>query len=100
MESINLGLKLKKLRKTSGAYPSQWEGELDIGKIFYARYEGAQLNYGIETNLNNSVDECWKNESIKVDTGTEGMSSNQMMRLLGITTEELMDPWPDSGDGW
>lgn len=100
MGLINFKLKIKKLRKTSGAYPSQWEGELDSGEIFYARYEGGQLHYGVGADLNDAVTGCWRNEPIKVYTGTEGMSSNQIIRLLELVVKKLEDPQPDDGDGW
>lgn len=47
--------KVVALKKTSLACPSQWEGELEDGRILYARYRHGELSVGVGDDIEEAV---------------------------------------------
>ena len=42
-----MNLEIIDMRKTCGACPSQWEGHLKDGRMFYIRYRGGRLSLAV-----------------------------------------------------
>lgn len=43
------------LKKTSLACPSQWEGELEDGRMLYARYRHGEMSVGVGNDIEEAV---------------------------------------------
>lgn len=48
-------MEIVKIIQTCGACPSQWEGKLKDGRMFYARYRWGVLEISVSNNPSNSV---------------------------------------------
>ena len=80
-----INLKLKNLKQTCIACPSQWEGELENGKFIYIRYRWGNLGYGIGENHDDAVKKYNYGEDVG-DNGFDGeMNTEDMMRYLGLS---------------
>ena len=56
--------KIKKITKTCGGYPSQWEGKLENGKMIYIRYRWGLLDVRISKKPTDDILEAVKGKSI------------------------------------
>lgn len=56
--------KIKKLERTCFACPSQWEGELEDGRMIYIRYRYGYLYVKISEGTTNNISDTVKGEQI------------------------------------
>lgn len=56
--------KIKKLERTCFACPSQWEGELEDGRMIYIRYRYGCLYVKISENYTNDISDAVRNKII------------------------------------
>jgi len=56
--------RMKKLERTCFACPSQWEGELEDGRMIYIRYRWGCLEVSISGNATDDISDAVKGETI------------------------------------
>lgn len=79
-------MKIKELKQTTQACPSQWEGTMEDGKFIYIRFRWGVLSVGIGKDeaeaVNNSSTNMYYNK--KVSDDLDGvMSTEEMLKLIG-----------------
>ena len=65
-------MKVKNIKNTCGACPSQWEGNLDDGRMIYIRYRWGYLSIRVSNNPSNDVYDAVDGEEVfgkQVDEG-------------------------------
>lgn len=77
------------LKKTCTACPSQWEGTLDDGRAFYARYRWGELTVGLGEGVDEAVDNSMSADALVqeyVGDGLDGFMNIEELRvnLLGL----------------
>ena len=76
-------LRITEIIETCSACPSPWEGKLEDGRHFYARFRFGYLSFSVGS----SVDDAVMGEEVygrKVSDGLDGvMSMDDMMRHVG-----------------
>lgn len=73
-------MKLSKIVQTCSACPSQWEGLLDDGQYFYARFRGGHGTFSVGTSVDQAVCEWsvgdWLNGSMYTEELFEVLVEN------------------------
>lgn len=76
---------VRTLKKTCAACPSQWEGTMEDGRSFYARYRWGRLTWGFGPSVNAAVDASIQCKGISLGKPLAGdMGTLEMMRTLGL----------------
>lgn len=57
-------MKASTLLMTCEVCPSQWEGKLDDGRMFYIRYRWGSLSVRVSRSITNDVDDAVLGESV------------------------------------
>jgi hypothetical protein len=76
-------MKVSKITQTCWACPSQWEGNLDDGRMFYARYRWGGLTIRLSDNPTNSLSNLFENNEIvcseTLGDGYDGVLEQEML---------------------
>ena len=76
---------IETIRQTCWACPSQWEGKLKDGRMFYIRYRYGGLRFSVSEKSTNNVADAVNEETIyyeKVGADLDGVISLQEVRAL------------------
>jgi hypothetical protein len=77
--------RLKTLRVTCSACPTQWEGTTEDGKHFYARYRWGRLTWGFGSGIDAAVDAAMDTEGKKLGGDLDGeLSTRDMLENVGL----------------
>ena len=79
--------KVKWLEQTCDCCPSQWEGKLEDGRMFYVRYRFGVFKVLLSNNPTDNLDDCWDNGKEIVyecdsDSFNGFMTEDEMIELL------------------
>lgn len=77
--------RLRTLRITCSACPTQWEGSTEDGKQFYARYRWGRLTWGFGNDIDAAVDASLDNMGIDLSSDLDGeLSTREMLKNVGL----------------
>lgn len=66
-------MKVKTLKKACLACPSQWEGDLDDGRVVYVRYRHGELSVGVGETINAAVQNAGSEEALYAEELSDGL---------------------------
>ena len=76
-------MKIKQLKQTCSAFPSQWEARTEDDKYVYIRYRGGYLSMGV----GGTEDEAIRKDVVGIEVGHSfagEMSTEDMMKHLDL----------------
>jgi hypothetical protein len=86
-------LKVVSLKLTCNACPSQWEGNLDDGRMIYVRYRWGGLNIRLSYLPSTDIMDVLEGKSIFSETIGEGLDGFLEYDKLVEVTKEVIE-WP------
>lgn len=73
------------LAKTCGAFPAQWDGELDDGRVVYVRYRHGWLSIGAGATEDEAVDASFGLTPLLEVRVSEGSGEMELPQLEALT---------------
>ena len=87
--------KVVRWERTCIAHPSQWEGELSDGRMFYGRYRHGQFSVSIAETVDSAVS---GSIALGFDTGGYGNADMDDEEFMAMTAKHLLWDWSGAVD--